>query len=34
MAYEFLKAGVVDRVGWIEYQRPVLATVLIRIRCP
>lgn len=22
MAYEFLKTGVVDRVGWIEYRRP------------
>ena len=27
MAYEFLKAGVVDRVGWIEYQRPPLNSI-------
>jgi hypothetical protein len=27
MAYEFLKVGVVDRVGWIEYQRPPLNSI-------
>lgn len=27
MAYEFLKVGIVDRVGWIEYQRPPLNSI-------
>jgi len=27
MAYEFLKTGVTDRVGWIEYQRPPLNSI-------
>lgn len=27
MAYEFLKVGVTDRVGWIEYQRPPLNSI-------
>jgi enoyl-CoA hydratase/carnithine racemase len=27
MPYEFLKIGVTDRVGWIEYQRPPLNSI-------